>query len=303
MNQETRGAVLIFNPGAGGRRGVTPEALVGALAESGFRAEYRPTACEEDLDRVLEGVTGPVFVAGGDGTLRGVALRLLGRPGAQLAPLPMGTSNNVAATLDLTDRTLDLAHAYRDASTRPLDVGRVTAPWGDDVFLEACGCGAFAELLCAYRPDEPKSPLRAVGALVSTLTSFEPLPLALAVDGEAHPGEPATVLEVMNIRATGNGLRLATNADPGDGLLDVVRVDALNLAEWVASLAALARDEFETLPTVQTLNARQVEISYTGQVFHVDGEVRPAMPGVTGQVRIEVQPGALTLLLPRESVQ
>ncbi|GMA14300.1 diacylglycerol kinase [Deinococcus metallilatus] len=296
-------AVLIYNAAAGGRQGASPEELVAALREAGFEAEYRETASEDDLDRVLADTHGTVFVAGGDGTVRGVALRLIGRQGVQLGLIPMGTSNNIATTLEIMGRPLDVARAFQGARVRPLDVGRVSAPWGEDLFLEACGCGAFAEVLAAYDPEEPKSPLRAVTALLKTLTSFEPLPLTLTTDDRPQPEVLTAVLEVMNIKATGNGLRLATTADPSDGRLNVVQVDAGNRDGLLAYLAALARDDFEALPSVQADEVSRVEIPYFGQVFHLDGEVRSALPGVLGCVRIRVEPGALQVLIPPQAAE
>ncbi|MEW6422422.1 MAG: hypothetical protein AB1511_11970 [Deinococcota bacterium] len=133
------------------------------------------------------------------------------------------------------------------------------------------------------------------------MPTFEPLPLAVQVNGQPLPVQALALLEVMNIQATSNGIRLAPSADPGDGQLDVVRVDGEHRDGLLTYLAALARDNFGTLPSVQTDGARVVEVPYTGQAFHVDGEVRPAQPGVTGQVRIEVWPAALQLRLPLES--
>lgn len=291
--------MLIFNRRAGSSRGLSPEDVVEALAEAGFRAEYRETADRKDLGAALEHLPGPVFVAGGDGTLRAAALHLLGRPGVTVGLLPMGTSNNVAATLGVPARPLEVARGFRNARPHPFDVGRVTAPWGEDHFLEACGCGAFADLLAAYRPDQPKSPLRAVRALVSTLGEFTPRPLAATLlDVPAHPLKRTAMLEVMNTRGVGNGLRFATHADPGDGLLDVVQVDGDRLDPVPGYLAALARNSFADLPSVHTARAKRVEVTYTGQTFHVDDEIRHPLPGASGQVRIEVRPEALSMLVP-----
>ncbi|WP_102125309.1 diacylglycerol/lipid kinase family protein [Deinococcus planocerae] len=291
-------ATLIFNRGAGGSEHASPDLLVEALHGLGYRPVYRATDDEADLASALEGVRGTVFVAGGDGTVRAVALHLAGKGGVRLGILPMGTANNIGRTLGIEGAPPDVLARYGRARTVPFDLGRVTAPWGEDRFVEACGCGAFADVLAEYDPEGGKSPLRAVQALASTLRGFEPPPLALTLDGQAHPEAACALVEVMNTRATGPRLRLATTADPTDGRLNVIRVDAEQRDGMLASLAALARDEFEALPSVLSDEARVVEVPYVGQAFHVDGEVRPAQPGVTGTVRIEVWPGALQVLVP-----
>ena len=291
-------AALIYNAEAGSSRQDSPEDLVLALHAVGYEAQYRPTQNEQDLDAALRDLPEIVFVAGGDGTLRGVATRLAGRSGVLLGILPLGTSNNIGHTLGLNLRLPDLIAAYARTQVRPFDVGRIAAPWGEDLFIEACGCGLFADVLAAYDPDAPKSPVRAVQAVVGTLPSFQPLALALQLDGQAQPEQPLALLEVMNIKATGNSMRIAPSADPSDGLLDVVEVNAAERDSVLAYVSALARDTFEYLPSVQTLQAKTVEIPYTGQAFHVDGEVRPAQAGVRGVVKLSVWPAALHLLLP-----
>jgi len=215
-----------------------------------------------------------------------------------LGVIPLGTANNVARTLGVQGEPLDVIAGYAGAGVRPFDLGRVEAPWGQDLFLEACGCGAFADVLAEYDPESGKSPLRAVQALTATLTHFDPPPVALCVDGVPVPEVPLALLEVMNTNATGPRLRLATQADPGDGQLDVVRIDADAREGLLAYLAGLARDEFTGLESVQVDRAGVVEIPYVGQAFHVDAEVRPPVQGASGRVRIEVWAGALSVLVP-----
>ena len=288
-------ALLVFNPEAGGSSETSPPALV-----AGLRALGHPdVTCLEtgdDLPQRLAGARGAVYVAGGDGTVRRVACALAGHPGAILAPIPLGTANNVARSLEIEGRPEEVLERYRRARPVPLDLGRVRAPWGEDLFLEACGCGAFAHALAEYGPEEGKSPLRAVQALARTLGGFTPLPLALRVDGAAQPSTPLALLEIMNARAFGPRLPLAPQADLGDGRLNVVQIDAERLDGALAYIAALARGTLADLPSVESREAEQIDIPYLGQVFHVDDQVRPAQPDMTGTVSISVWAGALQVL-------
>ncbi|MVN89194.1 diacylglycerol kinase family lipid kinase [Deinococcus sp. HMF7620] len=291
-------ATLIYNTRAGGSGHCTPDDLVEALHGIGYAPVYQATTSEAELRAVLENVQGTVFVAGGDGTVRAAALHLAGQTGVTLGVIPLGTANNVARTLGVQGTPTEVIAAYADAAAVPFDLGRVTAPWGEDLFLEACGCGAFADVLAEYDPEAGKSPLRAVQALTTSLSSFDPPPLSLTLDGQPEPETAFALLEVMNTRATGPRLRLATHADPSDGQLDVVRIDVAGREGLLAYLAALARDDFEALASVDSTRAACIEVPYSGQAFHVDAEVRPPMPGVTGVVRVDAWPGALHVLVP-----
>ena len=292
-------ATLIFNEQAGGSETCQPQDLLGALKALGYAAQHLPTASPEDLKRVLAGVKGTVFVAGGDGTMRAAAMELAGREDVIMGLIPMGTANNIGRTLGVQGQPLEVVAGYAAADVRPFDLGRVTGPWGEDLFLEACGCGAFADVLAEYNPDDGKSPVRAVQALASTLGTFAPMDLALRVDDQPLTVQGLAVVEVMNTKATGPRLRLATHADATDGKLSLIRVNADDRDGALAYLSALARDDFETLPSVQTDDVRRVQIPFVGQAFHVDGEVRAPEPGMAGTVTVEVWAGALRVLVPR----
>ncbi|WP_188970402.1 diacylglycerol/lipid kinase family protein [Deinococcus aerolatus] len=296
-------ATLIFNAGAGGSGHSSPEVLAEALHHAGYSPVYRATDSEAELQSVLADVSGPVFVAGGDGTVRAAALYLAGRNDVTLGIIPMGTANNVARTLGIAGDPQTVIAAYAGAQAVPFDVGRVTAPWGQDMFLEAMGCGLFAEVMAAYDPEQGKSPLRAAGALGAVMRDFTPPPLTLTLDGVAQPPLDCLLLEVMNTPATGPRLPLCSGADPGDGLLNVVRVDAGEGEGLLTYAAALAAGDFAQLPSVTSTPARCTEIPYHGQPFHVDGEVRPARPdlarpGTPSVVRVEVWAAALHVLVP-----
>ncbi|ADV67942.1 diacylglycerol/lipid kinase family protein [Deinococcus maricopensis] len=300
-------ATLIYNKRAGGSDRSDPQALVDALHAAGYVPVYRATDHEQALREALSDVQGTVFVAGGDGTIRAAAGHLIGR-GLTLGVLPLGTANNIGRTLGVSGEPLDVIARYAGAQARPFDVGRVTAPWGEDFFLEAFGCGLYADVLAAYDPDEGKSPLRAAQAIVGTLGSYDPPPMKLSMDGVDYSGA-YLLIEVLNTRATGPRLNLAPDADPGDGLLNVVRVNREGRDSAVAYFTALASGAFPELPSVGHLQARIVEFEWNGEHFHVDGEVRPAPEGpyppdvpptTVGTVRVEIMPGALNVLVPND---
>lgn len=304
-------ATLIYNAGAGSSHHTSPQELQAALREAGFDPVYRATAQEDDLDAVLADAAGVVVAAGGDGTVRAVAQRLVrqGRAGAgvgvTLAILPLGTANNIGHALGLTATPLDLARALGTARRRPFDVGRLSAPWGEEFFLEAAGCGLYADTLAAYDPRQGKSMSRALSALNATLGSYAPLELNIELDGQDLTGV-YLLAEALNTDATGPRLQLAPRASTEDGQLDLVLVDADGQDHLLQYLRCLITREFDTLPSVRTVRGRRLTLPWRGQTFHVDGEVRPKrgeeLPPCAidpqGSVVIEVLRGALTVLVP-----
>src|SRR5215203_1773825 len=115
-------ATLIYNSQAKSTASLMPDDILNALRRAGYDAVYSPTAKEEDLDKVLANIKGLVVVAGGDGSIRAVATRLLNR-NIRIAPIPMGTANNIAHTLELTGKPLDILAGLADPVERDIDMG------------------------------------------------------------------------------------------------------------------------------------------------------------------------------------
>ncbi len=296
-------ATLIHNSNAAGKFRISTDRIIELLAESGIEAESRPTESPDDLAEALRDPGDLVIAAGGDGTIRGIALALAAQPGPRvpLALAPLGTANNIARTLGLTERTEQLLLGLSNPLRRPFDLGTIHAPWGESRFLEAFGFGLFASGMSAYDPDEGKSLLRAARAAFQTLRGYEPKDWQLSIDGEDISGRYLMV-EVMNTSAMGLRLRLAPGADPGDGLFDIVLVREDASVGMGTYLTHLASGELETLDNISIRRGKKVTLAWDGSPVHFDEEVRGGEGDGGGEIRIEMQAAALELYLPKDYV-
>lgn len=301
-------ATLIYNENARSTDAHSVEILQDALHAAGYEPVYTPTEKEDDLDDILaEAEGGLVVAAGGDGTVRAVARRLLGRD-APLAILPLGTANNIARNFNITGAPLDILAALADPFRCPFDVGRVETPWGADYFLEALGFGFYADTLSAYGSNEEKSILRAIGAFTRTLPNYQARTFAMTLDGEDVSGDYLLV-EVLNTTAFGPRLKVAPRADSGDGLFEVIRIRADARDGFLRYMTSLFAEELDELPSVETSSGRRLELQWTDFPIHVDGTLYPP-PGeepiaLAAEPRIvaEVLPHALELWLPHDPDQ
>jgi diacylglycerol kinase family enzyme len=266
-------AYLIYNPNSGGNTNTEPESFVQALKAAGYDPVYQATSSEEDLDPILKEAQGLVVVAGGDGSVRAVATRLIGRE-IPIAILPLGTANNIGRTLGITGSPVDIITGLRDPRIFYFDVGQVRSPWGVDYFLEAFGYGLYADTLQAYEPEKGKSVLRSIQAITQTLKKFRPRHCRLVLDGQNISGNYLLV-EVFNTPAMGPRLKLAPDADPGDGLFNVVRIDKAYQEGYLRFLTSMLAGELGELPHVEVNFGKRLKIAWKGFPFHVDAEVRP----------------------------
>jgi diacylglycerol kinase (ATP) len=283
---------LVYNVNAGG--GVSADQLRREIEAAGHRLV---AMLEPGHDLALDPRTELVVVAGGDGTVRRVAIELAGR-GVPLAILPMGTANNIATSLGLTGTTADLVADWRIGRRRPIDLGVALGPWGERHFIESTGAGLVANgivVMDREKPHEVDGPgemiAKALMRFHTLLTGLAEQRCHLVIDGETVESD-LLLVEVLNIAAVGPGLRLAADAHPGDGWLDIVTAGAAHLPE----LERYFHERLEGHPAELTLpvrRARRVEVDGWDRV-HIDDEVHTDVAGAT--VSIEAIPAAVEVL-------
>lgn len=308
-------ATVIYNANAGSIKSIPQDELEAALRAQGFFPVIHATDSEDELESVLDGVQGLVLTVGGDGTLRASALRLLGKPGVELAFIPAGTANNVAHAFGVQDHSWqDIITALPATRSVPFDVGKITGPIGECYFLEAFGAGLYADALASYDPEQGKSVLRGIGTLLDVVAGYEAQQWRISLDGQEVSG-CYILLEVLNTPMTGPHLNLAPNADPGDGLLDVVLIADTEREGLLTYARKMRAGELQELDSVTVTRVKRVELVWTGFPLHVDAESKVDIEdpdkiekaqGVAPELRderkdvvaVDVLPAALTLRVP-----
>jgi diacylglycerol kinase (ATP) len=245
-------ATLFHNPTAG-RGDHEAEDLVAALERAHFEVAYHSTKDPTYVDAFAR--PGElVVVAGGDGTVRRVMTRHEQRH-VPILILPCGTANNVARSLGISGDPFALIENWKQARERPFDIGTVTGPWGEAPFIEAFGCGALAATMGKKMKGDRAAKIKAGReALAKAFRKAAPLRIAIDVDGRIISGE-WLAMEILNNPLTGPGLRLAPEADQGDGLLDIVGIHADCRNEMIGWLEHPGGN-----PPVMSLKGRRVAV-------------------------------------------
>jgi diacylglycerol kinase (ATP) len=320
---------LVHNPTAGQGR-PSREDLETILAGAGYQVDYQTTAGK--WKKALQPPPDLVVAAGGDGTVRKVAVELAGL-GIPFTVVPLGTANNIAKTFGLHDTLEQLAADWKRRTPTPLDLGVVSGPRNEARFVEGFGGGVFAELIERGQEEvEDSSSIlgretdRAVYLLRDIVTQARPLPWDVVVDGEDHGGEYIAV-EILNMRFGGPNVPLAPDADPGDGALDVVLIDADGRQQLLDYLTGRLTHAAGPLPRLEIRRGRHVTLLPHRPVpFHLDDELwqpggdgsrssRPeapppgdaedepgdplgqASPGIDGTIEVVIRPSATAVVL------
>jgi diacylglycerol kinase family enzyme len=299
---------LIHNPNSGQGSTSNAEEIMSMIRAAGHKVRYQSSK-EKNWKAALKKAADLVAIAGGDGTVGKVARRMPHRD-LPVTILPQGTANNIAHALEIAEVPLpQLIAGWATARAISFNLGIAAGPWGERTFLESAGVGLFAAGMSQLDESsdqdsgDPQYELRAARRFLrARLKHFAPVPLLVHLDGKDLSGD-YLLLETMNIPSIGPNLVLAPDADPSDGLLDVVLVpgdERDNLLEYLR----VQRPENSAPRPLPIHRGSHLRVQTGGAEVHLDDRSfeggnrkgqRAARP-VPYEVRIDQQ--ALSLLVP-----
>ena len=291
---------LIVNPTSGPVE--NPELLTDlaeALQTQGIQAEICTTTPDEDGEGLAADAAKAgaklVIVAGGDGTIEAVA-RGLAHTQTMLGIIPLGTRNNIAASLSIPNDLTQAIQTLAEGEHGRFDMGKAN----NHYFMEVVGVGLEASLFpCG---DEVKEgikknylvALKSIFSGVKTFLQFSPHRLVLRFDGRRMRRLRTLQVNICNSPRYGVEFALAPEAKMNDGKLDVIYID--NPSKWDHLRHFFTAMRGEQLPhkRLNTYRASKIEVrSYPPLDVHADGECLGTTP-----VTIEVIPRALWICVP-----
>ncbi|MBX9245067.1 diacylglycerol kinase family lipid kinase [Actinotalea ferrariae] len=297
---------VVVNPTAGSGRGSAEgHAVVAALARRGHAVRDLTgadlaSATQHARQAVVDGLDALVVV-GGDGMVN-LGANVVAETDLPLGIVAAGSGNDIARTLGLPRHDVDAAVARIEAGLergpRRMDAA-VAGPPGYGVrqwYLAVLSAGFDAAVNArANTLRWPRGPLRYVRALGDELRTFRPYGYRLTLDEETWEST-GTLVAVANGPSFGGGMRIAPDADPHDGLLDVVVAGPLTRAGLLAVFPKVYSGGHVTHPAVQVLRTSRVLIEPSGlgphpPVAFVDGERLGPAP-----LLVESRPGAVRVL-------
>ena len=253
-------------------------------------------------DAVAGGAT-RLVVVGGDGSVNEVVNGIADVHEVELAVIPRGTGWDFVRTFDIP-RDLDAAvDVALTGSVREIDLGAVTyRTWGGEdarsVFANVASAGISGAI--AQRANESS---KALGGKVSyywaTLAVFvgwQTGEMRVTVDGESRNGKMIDAV-VCNGRYLGGGMMMCPEAEPDDGVFDVLLIGDVTKRDLLLVLPKTYKGNHLPHPRLELLRGKVVTVESAEPLpIELDGE----QPGTT-PARFEVLPRALRLRVPARS--
>jgi diacylglycerol kinase (ATP) len=276
--------------GVGGDRAVL-DGAVRTLRDRGARVEAHVTTSLDELADLVHVADRRVVLLGGDGSVH--AFANVDGPKPEVALLPAGRANNIAHSLGIPIDLAGAASVAVETAARPLDV--IAATSGDRTVhaLEGISVGFHSVARTQYHGTNSADLRAGAKAAVKALARFGPETVAVETDGSTELLR-LNQLFVVNFPLFAFGLRVAPAADPGDGLLDLVSVDAGSRASLVATLARMRSGSHIGRRGVRTWRGREIRISTAGRWPVVADTTSLG----TGTVSLTVEPAAFEIASP-----
>jgi YegS/Rv2252/BmrU family lipid kinase len=251
----------------------------------------------------VQGGAERLVVVGGDGTVNEVVNGIVGAQGVELAVIPRGTGWDFARTYGIPrdlDGAIDVALR---GTIRAVDVGGVTyRAWSGEerqsFFANVASAGISGAI--AQRANQSS---KALGGKISyywsTLAVFAGWQIgemSVAVDDETRSGRMIDAM-VCNGRFVGGGMMMCPEAEPDDGMFDVMLIGDVTKRDLLFVLPKTYRGKHLPHPRLEILRGRAVTVEADEPLpIELDGE----QPGTT-PARFEIRPKALRLRAPSAS--
>jgi YegS/Rv2252/BmrU family lipid kinase len=232
-----------------------------------------------------------VIACGGDGTVAAVADGLA-HSGVPMGILSSGTGNLLCRNLGIpteVHRALDVALGEHK---RVIDLGRID----ENCFVVMAGMGFDASVM-QETSDKMKTRIGWLAYVLAGARNLvhRPMLATIRLDEERYVQGAARTVLIGNVGRLQGGVSVLPDADPSDGLLDVVIIAPRGSGDWLAVAWQIIRRRCRTDARLRRFRASRIEIETDHPVpRQFDGEVlAPAR-----WLHVEVDPAALVVKVP-----
>lgn len=273
--------LFIINPAAGSHnqtesyRKKIAEACEARGLEYAIEVSGAPGQCRKIANRAAQtGESYRIYSCGGDGTMNEIIGGVAGYDNVAVTMFAGGSGNDFI-------RIFDQPEAFRDLN-RLLDAEEVTFDLikvNDDYSLNICSVGLDARIaadVANYKRLPLLSGFRAyVASTVVNLLKGISEHYVIEIDGEQIDGKK-TMICACNGRFYGGGFTPVPEADPTDGKLDVLVVEAVNLLQVPAVIGKYKNGQYASLPKlVKHYRTDRLKIWFDKPTsINLDGEQR-----------------------------
>lgn len=293
--------IFIINPAAGSRDRTKDysKTIQRVCRQRGLKYRIEVSAAPGECTRIAReaaetGKPVRLYACGGDGTLNEVAAGAAGYDNAAVTAYSGGSGNDFVKIFDDPKAFYELERLL-DCEEAVFDMIRCN----EDLALNICSVGLDARIgtdVSNFKRLPLLSGFRAY-AVSTVINLFKGISehYVVRVNGETVDGKQTFVC-VCNGRFYGGGFHPVPEADPADGLLDVLLVKAVKLWQVPGLIGKYKNGRYKEIPhVVRHLRTDKITVTCDRpSPINLDGELRTAQ-----EVTLSIAPQKLRFFYPR----
>jgi YegS/Rv2252/BmrU family lipid kinase len=239
---------------------------------------------------------------GGDGTLNETVNGLVRAGGTtELATIPLGTGMDFVRTYGIPTKFDEAVRVAVDGTPRTIDVGRVSYREWSGIESERYVANVGSVGMSAAVAQRANGMSKALGgkatffyALTRVFLEWKNTTVSVQLeDGTRRDGRMHDVI-VANGQWHGGAMWLAPNAQPDDGLFDIVLIGDVTKRDFLTTAPKIYKGTYLAHPKVELLRSSSVSVDAPERLpIELDGEQVGTTP-----VRFEIVPGAVRVRVP-----
>ena len=294
--------LFIINPAAGSRNRTNEykEKIESVFAGTDLSYRIAVSAAPGDCGRIAReaaesGEEYRIYSCGGDGTMNEIVNGIVGYPNVSVTMYAGGSGNDFIRLFDRPEDFRDLSKLM-DCKEAEFNLIRCN----DQYSLNICSVGLDARIgtdVANYKRLPLLSGFRAyaVSAVINVIRGIA-RHFVVEIEGE-RVDEDLTMISICNGRFYGGGFNPVPEADPSDGLLDVLLVKKVSRLQAATVVGKYKDGKYKELPhLVRHIRTDRVKILCdTPSSINVDGELLVAQ-----EVEFTVSPHKLRFFYPKD---
>ena len=222
-----------------------------------------------------------IIATGGDGTMNEVAngVMLSENKNVKVGLLPMGTGNDFAKTIGVSNNIAELKKLIETNSIKEIDLGLVQ--FKNKIFKDESryfinitdvGLGGFIAQKLSTSNNWMGAFLTFQKAIVTTFLTYEHRWLKSEADNFNYEGKTLSYI-IANGKYFGAGLGIAPDAKPDDGMFEIVLGAEISLWDYLLNLGKVRKCLKVDHPQMSYHKAKEISIESTEALpIDMDGE-------------------------------
>jgi diacylglycerol kinase (ATP) len=258
--------LIIVNPVAGSGRGSkTATAVRDLLRKQNLSCEIAPTSHKGHAQTITTNALANhqsqnplcIVACGGDGTMQEVANAIAEDKSKQgvMGIAPAGRCNDFARALSIPTDPEDIAQTLANEPPRPIDLGRA----GNRYFctIAALGFDAAVSRFVNEMRMPLKGPIAYVYGTLRKLMTYRAVQMTVKGDFGQHTG-PVFMAATANTSCYGGAMRIAPQATPFDGVLDICLVGQVSRLRVIRMLTRVMAGTHESLRELRMVKSTTI---------------------------------------------